>query len=110
MEYPQTVLHDVSCRKLQILWQDGTLQQIEDDALRAACRCAECVSLRAPRPDIAPFVSIEEIEFVGAYALRFLFSDGHARGIYPFPYLRSLSPSRQTAPPPSAEFRHRSIP
>lgn len=35
---------------------------------------------------------IEEIELVGNYAVRFVFSDGHSAGIYSWEYLQSLEP------------------
>ena len=35
---------------------------------------------------------VEEIELVGNYAVRFVFSDGHSAGIYSWEYLQSLEP------------------
>ncbi|MDG1137278.1 MAG: DUF971 domain-containing protein [Phycisphaerales bacterium] len=37
-------------------------------------------------------LTIEEIELVGNYAVRFVFSDGHTAGIYSWEYLQSLEP------------------
>ena len=42
---------------------------------------------RLPENDIA----IDEVRAVGVYAINIVFSDGHARGIYPWGYLKSLS-------------------
>jgi DUF971 family protein len=44
-----------------------------------------------PSSSIGPF-RIEEIELVGNYAVRFVFSDGHSAGIYSWEYLQSLEP------------------
>jgi DUF971 family protein len=38
---------------------------------------------------------IEDIELVGNYAVRFVFSDGHAAGIYSWEYLQNLQPDQE---------------
>ena len=37
-----------------------------------------------------PGVSVNSYEFIGRYAIRFIFSDGHDTGLYTFEYLRGL--------------------
>ena len=37
-----------------------------------------------------PGVRVEDWEWVGNYAIRFIFSDGHQSGLFPFGLLRSL--------------------
>jgi DUF971 family protein len=44
-----------------------------------------------PSTGFGPLV-IKEIELVGNYAVRFVFSDGHTAGIYSWDYLKNLEP------------------
>jgi len=69
------------------------------EALRASCRCAWCTRQRADHrfPDAFPGIAITHLALVADYALNLHFSDGHARGIYPF------STFRARAAAPSAE-------
>jgi DUF971 family protein len=81
--------------RLRIVWRDGHSSEFEPRYLRVNCRCAACVDERSGRPlldasrvplDIYPL----NVRYVGRYALRFDFSDGHDTGIYPFEMLRPL--------------------
>lgn len=60
--------------------------------LRLACRCAECSALqrRGGTLSCPEELSLTGLNPVGGYALNLHFSDGHQRGIYPYPYLQSL--------------------
>lgn len=83
--------------RLGIEWEDGHASSYEPRRLRLACPCAGCVDEmtgeRILTDDmVAPGVYPEEIRYVGRYALRFFWSDGHDTGIYPFEYLRRLCP------------------
>lgn len=62
-------------------------------ALRAACRCAACVADRARGTFSADFagVTLTHVAPFGAHGLNLSFSDGHARGVYPFAYLAALA-------------------
>jgi DUF971 family protein len=42
-------------------------------------------------------LTIKDIELVGNYAVRFVFSDGHAAGIYSWEYLHNLHPKQEDA-------------
>ncbi len=70
--------------------QDVTLRATH---LRAACRCAACAAARitgtlaAPAPDLRLASAVP----IGGYALNLGFSDGHARGVFPFAYLAQLA-------------------
>lgn len=75
---------------LDIEWDNGRRTRFEHAALRAACRCADCVCDPAQREASFPEVRIVEIRPVGAYGIQLIFSDGHDRGIYPWAYLLSL--------------------
>ncbi|WP_157661952.1 gamma-butyrobetaine hydroxylase-like domain-containing protein, partial [Burkholderia ubonensis] len=53
--------------------------------------CAECRKIRLDggRIDARPGLTLDGVEPLG-YGVRFLFGDGHARGIYPWPYLAEI--------------------
>jgi len=71
---------------------DGTQRNLSYSQLRAACRCAECTALqRRGGIVVSTDVALQTIESVGSNALNLHFSDGHARGIYPLPYLVELT-------------------
>ncbi len=80
---------------LRIVWQDHVESVYTPRALRIACPCAGCVDEMTGRPLLDPArvpdgVYPRAIHYVGRYALRFDWSDGHTTGIYPFDYLRQL--------------------
>ncbi len=79
--------------RLQITWKDGAGSLFTPRALRILCPCAGCVDERTGErilvPEMVPGdVYPTAIHYVGRYALRFVWSDGHSTGIYPFEYLR----------------------
>ncbi len=83
--------------RLQIRWKDGAVSTLAPRFLRVRCPCAGCVdemtgkrTLRSE--NVAPDVYPLAIRYVGRYALKFEWSDGHSTGIYPFRYLRDLAP------------------
>lgn len=83
---------------LRIVWRDGTTSEFPPRYLRLCCPCAGCVEEMSGRPLLDPAtvpldLSAREVRYVGEYGLRFAWSDGHHTGIYPFTYLREISPS-----------------
>jgi DUF971 family protein len=85
--------------RLVIQWQDGAESALLPRDLRLACPCAGCVDEMTGQrtlvagsvpPDIYPLA----INYVGRYALQFVWSDGHQTGIYPFDYLRRQGDAR----------------
>jgi prepilin-type processing-associated H-X9-DG protein len=60
--------------------------------LRMACRCAHCTRARIDGkfPQSFPGVAIQTLTSMGHYGVNIAFSDGHARGIYPWSYLAEL--------------------
>lgn len=99
MQCPASLHNDAALGVLEITWPDGSRQHLHNALLRAQCRCAECSSLRLRSGTallIAPQLRIVAIRPVGAYAVQFVFSDGHERGIYPWAFLKILD---QAAPP-----------
>ncbi|MEN8375571.1 MAG: DUF971 domain-containing protein [Gemmatimonadota bacterium] len=90
--------------RLRIVWKDGHASEYTPRLLRLECRCAGCVEEMTGRAlldpgripaDIYPL----EISYVGNYALRFHWSDGHRTGIYPYELLRTLCPCDVCASP-----------
>jgi DUF971 family protein len=75
-----------------LLLMGSTPQPLAATRLRAACRCAQCVRARADGlfPPSFDGVAIERVSPIGSYGINIGFSDGHARGIYPWAYLSQL--------------------
>jgi DUF971 family protein len=63
------------------------------ERLRAACKCAHCVRARIDGvfPEKFDGIAIVQVSPIGDYAVNLAFSDGHARGIYPWPFLLDLN-------------------
>ncbi len=61
--------------------------------LRRHSRGASAVraGLEGKVPVTTDDLAVTDIEMIGAYAVRFTFSDGHDRGIYPWGYLQELA-------------------
>jgi DUF971 family protein len=81
-------------RVVEVLWEDQTRRRYAFSTLRANCRCTECRSLglRNGSGTVVAGVDVEVVDVrpIGTYALQFVFSDGHERGVFPFRYLRDL--------------------
>jgi len=83
---------------LELIYADGSSATLSGDLLRRSCRCAECRREQPLLPMRVPAATILEIESIGLHGLRLHFSDGHARGIYPLPYLVELAELADQAP------------
>ncbi|MDR7420355.1 MAG: DUF971 domain-containing protein [Armatimonadota bacterium] len=85
----------VTEKMLQITWSDGHRSTYTWMNLRLRCPCAACVGEWRYRPpaltpqDIRPDIRAMSVSRVGAYALRFEWSDGHNTGLYTFASLRN---------------------
>lgn len=88
-------------RELAIVWKDGHRSLYRYEDLRRACPCATCRTEREQRElDRSPLrvlaanapvrAVLTGVEWVGWYAFRFRWQDGHDTGIYSFDYLRAL--------------------
>ncbi len=92
---PVDIAPNADGTRLLIAWGDDEISTYTPLALRLACPCATCIEEMTGRPLLDPAsvpadVHPTRIDYVGRYALRFVWSDGHSTGIYPFEYLRSL--------------------
>jgi len=92
---PRSVGTSADEQRLRIEWADGHVSEYVPRELRLACPCAGCVEEMTGRPlldptAVGPDIWPLAVRYVGRYALRFDFSDGHDTGIYTFELLRSL--------------------
>lgn len=84
----------VTDKQLTISWSDGHRSSYAWQTLRINCPCARCkgeFGYRPPRltaQDIPQTIRALSMGRVGAYALRFSWSDNHDTGIYTFNLLR----------------------
>jgi DUF971 family protein len=96
---PETVVLKADRLRLGLAWHNGETSEIQAGHLRAKCRCAWCTRARIDGSFAASFddVAIDRVAPVGDYAINITFSDGHARGIYPWTYLRTLAQAQELA-------------
>ena len=90
-----THLRQSSLFELAVSWGDRHESLYPVRSLRLACQCADCVNefTRAPVLDPASVpldVRPTQIESVGRYGIRIVWSDGHETGIMTFRDLRAL--------------------
>ena len=82
----------VEAGRALLMERSGLGRRLGAEQLRSACRCAGCTAARrrgGPVPAAAG-IRISTALPVGGYGLNIGFSDGHARGLFPFTYLDEL--------------------
>jgi len=82
-------------RRMRLSWSDGHVAEFDYDYARGYCPCAACqghagFSIEFNPPE-SP-VDLASIMPVGNYGVSFVWTDGHATGIYRFDFLRSICP------------------
>jgi len=79
--------------RVLVMQQAGAQHRIDATTLRGACRCAACTAanLAGAPAAVAPDTRLTAAAPIGSYALNLAFSDGHARGVFPFGYLAELA-------------------
>lgn len=93
---------------LELALDGGRTRRYSHASLRARCHCADCKALRRSSGEelhVDNSIRLTGIVPVGAYGVQLVFSDGHDRGIYPWPLLESLEPPVPESPLPN----HRSL-
>ena len=90
--------------QLAIKWNDGKESFLDCKKLRLSCPCANCSGEfdvfgnkyinKNQIPSSESNSIIINYEYVGHYAIRFLWGDGHNSGIYSFGLLRGLGDSK----------------
>lgn len=90
---------------LRLVWQDGLSATLPAERLRLRCRCAWCTRDRVVDrfPEAFPDIAVTQVEPMGGYAVHLAFTDGHARGIFPWAYLRALAAEAVDSPPAGTE-------
>ena len=84
--------------EVALRWADGTEHYIHAEHLRAASPSAENTGERdllgrkigGTDQKTFPGVTVRGWNYVGGYAIQFVFSDGHNTGLYTFDYLHKL--------------------
>ena len=92
-EFPVDIVDHQASGVLELCWQDGSTSRLAHGLLRARCRCAACEQAfreRGSHPEPEASVRLTAINPVSDKGLNLVFSDGHARGIFPWAYLRGL--------------------
>lgn len=75
---------------IEITWPDGLRQRLNAPTLRQMSRSARSESARLKGWDVPADdgLTITALDAVGVYAINITFSDGYAKGIYPWDMLR----------------------
>lgn len=94
---PTNVVADRTMREVTIEWNDGSSCVYTFAGLRAVCPCVMCqgghenmgrpadkLLLQKTQDDA---LNLEAANAVGAYAIQFVWNDGHDSGIYTWDYL-----------------------
>jgi DUF971 family protein len=83
-----------SKQQLRLNWPDGREQVLDHTELRRQCPCSQCRAFRLQGLTVKVDERIRVVQLnAQGYGLHLIFSDGHERGIYPWPYLSGLTPS-----------------
>lgn len=92
--------------ELAIAWNDGSESFLPLELLRRACPCAIC----GGEPDVlgkvtrhgvtytAESFQMRAFQVIGGYAIQPAWNDGHATGLFPFPYLQRLGAAAAAEP------------
>ncbi|WP_038345278.1 DUF971 domain-containing protein [Acinetobacter sp. A47] len=91
---PDQLTVDTEQQRLLLSWQDGTEKQFSHAQLRASCPCGFCRAKRLRQQEIQypERVAISAIYSQG-YGIQICFDDGHDQGIFPWAFLKTLTPS-----------------
>jgi DUF971 family protein len=105
MKVPERIELDAATQMLTVHWPGGVLQRLPQTVLRLCCPCSACRRIRQGGGTVhtAADISIVSIAPMG-YGVQLIFSDGHDRGIYPWPYLEQVTSLPVMAIPVSGEF------
>jgi DUF971 family protein len=94
---PIAVELDETARLMRIRWDDGHLGEWRWDALRRACPCALCAG-EGNIPGIVTLdmafsdqqTTLEQVKWIGRYALAPIWADGHDTGLFTYHKLRDM--------------------
>ena len=85
--------------EMAIAWSDGRESFLKLQRLRESCPCAACCGEpdalgNVVKPEVRHTPASFELrgwQMIGGYALQPAWGDGHATGLFTFPYLRRLA-------------------
>jgi DUF971 family protein len=88
---------DETARRMRIRWDDGHLGEWSWTALRRACPCALCAG-EGSLPGVVTLETVfderqttmNEVRWIGRYALAPIWADGHDTGLFTYTKLREL--------------------
>ena len=88
---------DETARLMRIRWDDGHLGEWRWEALRRACPCALC-SVEGNVPGVVTLemvftpeqTTLEQVKWIGRYALAPIWADGHDTGLFTYLKLRGM--------------------
>lgn len=88
MSAPTEIEVNRATRTVTLVWPSGERQLLAAERLRRMCPCAECRHRRLLSQSVESpaHIELEQLQPMG-YGVQIGFSDGHARGIYPWEYL-----------------------
>ena len=95
--YPKSVTYHSKKRELEIEYSDGICARLEAELLRVYSPSAEVRGHNESQRVLQTgkkHVTIAQLQPIGNYAVRIIFSDGHETGIYSWHYLYSLYKNR----------------
>jgi DUF971 family protein len=97
---PQSLRAVKDLGAFEITWSDGTSFRLPFKFVRSECPCAECVheitGERIIQPEWIPDdIQPAELSYAGNYALKIIWSDRHASGIFTWERLHSLCSNHQ---------------
>jgi DUF971 family protein len=104
-EAPQDIVISRDRRTVSLSDGDGDVRVLGAERLRLSCRCAWCTRDRIIDrfPKRFEGISIADVSPIGGHALHIAFSDGHARGIFPWRYLHEIGDAPAPFDPSTAE-------
>jgi DUF971 family protein len=104
-------------RTMEIVWDNGETSRLSFNLLRRECPCATCREMRsraeesAPKPASGGIIplrmasenappadpQLRQVDWIGNYAIKLTWEDGHATGIYPYDLLWELAQREDAA-------------
>lgn len=97
-DVPAEIKYNRAERSLELIYEDGTHYTFSSEFLRVNSPSAE-VRGHGPGQEVLQLgkedVTISQIEAVGHYAIRLIFSDGHDSGIYSWELFQRLGENQE---------------
>ena len=105
---PKDMHANSQSRELEITWKPGHVGYYPYRNLRLACPCAGCVDEMTNKRIIDPAtipedILITDMQLVGNYAVKIVWSGGHDTGLYTWKRLAQLCPCPECEQHPTPE-------